>query len=119
MFRVGIVDEHEDTRSLLRLWLEDKYEVSDYPTAEELISDIRRKDFHLLLLGLKLRNSEGTDIVEAIRKLSNRPRPVLIALTASAFASDRERARGLGFDDYMVKPIDLERLRNTMAKYLD
>ncbi len=118
MFRIAILDDHDDTRSLLRLWLEDKYEVSDYAAPEPLIADLSARDFHLLLLDLRLPMTDGFEVVQAIRKIPSRPRPAIIALTASAFNAEKERAREVGFDDVLTKPIDLERLNGTIRKYL-
>jgi two-component system, cell cycle response regulator DivK len=118
MFRVAIADHHDDTRSLLRLWLEREYEISDYSNADQLIADLLKKHFHLLLVDLKLRTADGSELLKTIRTLPGRPRPVTIALTASAFNSDRERAIALGFDDLLTKPIDKVKLQGTIQKYL-
>ena len=44
---------------------------------------------------------------------------VLIALTAYAMASDRDRCLEVGCDDYASKPIDKERLFDVIATHLD
>ena len=118
MFRVAIIDDHEDTRSLLRLWLEREYEISDYSNVGQLLADLSEKNFHLLLLDLKLRTVDGSEVLKTIKTMPGRPRPVIIALTASAFNSDRERALAAGFDDFITKPIDAAKLQGTIQKYL-
>ncbi len=45
-----------------------------------------------------------------------RPLPI-IALTANAFAEDRERARAAGMDDFLSKPVTLEQLRVAVARW--
>jgi len=118
MFRVAILDDHDETRSLLRLWLEREYDVSDYSRAEQLLPELSQKNFHLLLVDLRLRTANGSEVLKAIRNMPGRPRPVIIALRASAFNADRERAIAIGFDDFIIKPIDVMKLQNTIRKYL-
>ena len=118
MFRVAIVDGHEATRSLVRLWLEREYEIWDYANAEQLLAELSQKNFHLLLLDLKIRAGDGSELLRTIRTMPGRPRPVAIALTASAFNSDRTQAIAIGFDDLITKPIDAAKLHGTIQKYL-
>jgi CheY-like chemotaxis protein len=118
MFRVAILDDHDDTRSLLRLWLEGKYDISDYSHPEDLLADLPKKNFHLLLIALKLRSADGTEVLNRMKTMPARPRPVLVALTGSAFSSDHQGAIKIGFDDFIVKPLDAEKLHATIHKYL-
>ena len=118
MFRVAILDDHDDTRSLLRLWLEGKYDISDYSDPEDLLADLPKKNFHLLLIALKLRSADGAEVLNRMKTMPARPRPVLVALTGSAFSSDHKGAIKIGFDDFIVKPLDAEKLHATIHKYL-
>ena len=42
----------------------------------------------------------------------------IIAITAFAYASDREKVMKSGFDDYMSKPIQAEKLKNTLTEII-
>jgi CheY-like chemotaxis protein len=66
-------------------------------------------------------NMPGLDGHEATRKIrtieaeAGAPRTPIIALTANAFAEDRETCLAAGMDDFLVKPLDRERLADLLA----
>jgi CheY-like chemotaxis protein len=55
---------------------------------------------------------DGLEAAEAIcRRWTKGTRPRLIALTALAGPGDQDRCLKAGFDDYMIKPVHLEQLK--------
>jgi CheY-like chemotaxis protein len=73
----------------------------------------------LILMDMDLPKLDGW---EATRRLKEDPRTAntpILALTAHAMVSDRERAESAGCDDYDTKPIELKRLLKKMAKLLE
>ena len=42
----------------------------------------------------------------------------IIALSANAFEEDRQKSFEAGMDDHVAKPIDIQKLKETLAKYL-
>ena len=71
----------------------------------------------LILMDLTLPDINGE---EATRRLKDDPAtksiPV-IALTANAMASDRERAIAAGCDEFETKPVDMSRLLGKIAAF--
>ncbi|MBL8362245.1 MAG: PAS domain S-box protein [Rubrivivax sp.] len=73
--------------------------------------------YQVVLMDLQMPVMSG---FEATRELRRRPcgasLPVL-ALTAAALVSERDQAREAGMDDFITKPIDADRLRETVSKW--
>ena len=61
----------------------------------------------------------GVDGLEATRQLraAGFGGPI-IAMTANAFGEDRAACLAAGMNDFLTKPIDVARLRATLARYL-
>jgi hypothetical protein len=72
-------------------------------------------DIDLVLMDIRLPDINGYEATRQIRKF-NADIPI-IALTAFAFESDREKALQSGCNDYLSKPVKKEELFNTMRKF--
>ena len=57
-------------------------------------------------------------IVPRLRQRYDRRALPIIALTAAALVSEREDAMAAGMNDFLTKPIDAERLRQTLQRVL-
>lgn len=58
----------------------------------------------------------GYELAQRLRKKSADAVLRLVALTGYGQAEDRERAHAAGFDDYLVKPVDIPALERTLAR---
>jgi CheY-like chemotaxis protein len=74
------------------------------------------KPFDLVLMDVQMPEVDGLEATRRIRALENgiESPARIVALTANAYAEDREACLAAGMDGLLVKPLDRERLRDVL-----
>ena len=76
------------------------------------------RPFDLVLMDVQMPGMSGHEATRILRRTySGRDLPI-VALTAAALVSERDQALAAGMNDFLTKPIDSGRLRNTLARTL-
>ena len=111
MPKILIVEDDELNRDSLRRLLRRRgFEIVLAVDGEDGIATARAEAPDLILMDMSLPVVDGW---EATRRLKADPAvqaTPIIALTAHAMSSDRDKALAAGCDDFDTKPIDLDRL---------
>jgi two-component system, cell cycle response regulator DivK len=118
MAKILIVEDHRDTREMLRLLLEmEGYEIIEAHTGEEGLSAAREFAPDLILMDISLAGEiNGLEATRRLRAEAAFDSTVIIALTAHAMKGDREMTFAAGCDDYQTKPIiDFAEFRQSIA----
>ncbi|MGW3675097.1 ATP-binding response regulator, partial [Streptomyces sp. NPDC005166] len=76
-------------------------------------------DVSLVLMDIMMPEMDGYEMIAAIRRTPRFADLPIIALTAKAMPGDREKAIESGADDYVPKPVDVDRLLSVICRLLD
>ena len=115
--RVLLVDDCPDTllsmALLLQLWGHETCEARDGETALELAA-VHQPEVILLDIGMP-----GLDGLEVARRLrqQEQERTLLICVSGFGREVDRQSALEAGCDQHLIKPVDLDDLRNLLESY--
>ncbi|MGH8442203.1 MAG: response regulator, partial [Nevskiaceae bacterium] len=82
----------------------------------EALSKVEDEGFELILMDLQMPEVGGIECAETLRA-SGCTTPI-VAMTASALPGDEQRCLDAGMDDYLSKPINLERLSVALERWL-
>ena len=74
--------------------------------------------FDAVLMDVQMPNMSGHEATRALRDTQAGCHLPIIALTAAALVSERSAALEAGMNDFLTKPVDAERLRSTLARWL-
>jgi signal transduction histidine kinase/CheY-like chemotaxis protein len=78
----------------------------------------RREAFDILLMDIRMPGFDGTEVARRVRSAETAaglPRVRMIALTANAFDDDRRACLAAGFDEFLTKPVDPDKLGAVLA----
>ena len=96
------------------------YEADIVNNGVEAINAIADKAYDLIIMDIQMPEMDGLEATKYIRNRESElqlPAITIIAMTANATADDQNICRDAGMDDYISKPIDIERLKNILQRY--
>jgi len=83
---------------------------------KEALEMVSEKNYDIILMDVLMPEMDGFEATKMIR-LCLDVQPVIIALTASAMAGDKEKCLQAGMNDYLCKPIKIDELADLFAKW--
>src|SRR5215207_1302153 len=116
--RVLYIEDHEDTRELVTLVLEQRFiEVVTGSTIKSGVSLAGSQKFDLYLLDSWLPDGSGLELCKKIREF-DKATPILF-YSAAAYEIDRDQAIKSGAQAYLIKPSQPSELCNLVTSLID
>jgi len=110
--RVLVVDDNEINRTVASALLQRLgHRSAQADGGKSALALIAEKEFDLVLMDMQMPGMDGITSTLEIRKLPLKRQPRIVALTANAYESDRERCLAAGMDGFLPKPFRLEGIR--------
>jgi len=116
--RVLYIEDHDDTRELVTLVLEQRsFEVVTGSTIQSGIALAASQDFDLYLLDSWLPDGSGLELCRKIREF-DKATPIVF-YSAAAYEMDRTEAIKCGAQAYLIKPSHPSELCNLVTSLID
>jgi DNA-binding NtrC family response regulator len=101
--KVLLVEDHEDTRKYLGLYLEQSgHSVRSVRTIQHAVETLAASACDVLLSDIGLADGSGWDLLKQLDRLP----PYCIAMSGFGTAADANRSTAAGYRRHLVKPID-------------
>ena len=119
MAKILLVEDNEMNRDMLsRRLIRKGYEVVVGEDGEKGVSLAASDRPDIILMDMSLPVIDGWEATRRIKAAPETAAIPVIALTAHAMVSDRDKALEAGCDDYDTKPVDLPRLLGKIERLL-
>jgi signal transduction histidine kinase/CheY-like chemotaxis protein len=121
--RILLAEDNRENQELIRDILEEagaEVEVAENGAiaVESVRNSAKRgRPFDVILMDMQMPVLDGPEAAKTLRQMGHRG-PIL-ALTAHAMETDRQKCLEAGCDDYLAKPVDRRRLIRLIAQHID
>ncbi len=120
MTKIFVVEDNEMNLDMVSRRLQRAgFDVASAMSAVGLVDRLRAEQPDLLLLDLGLPEVDGFTAARSIRAEDDLRALPIIALTAHALTTDRDRALEAGCDDFTTKPVDFANLVTRIRALLE
>jgi len=119
MEKILIVDDEESMRRLLRIHLEDRYEVIDTGNPTQALAMAMQDKPNAILLDLRMPKHSGLELCRTFSSVTSTQLIPVIVVSGDASASTQSLCEVLGAKAYFQKPVDFQALRAGLAEVLD
>lgn len=115
--RVLLVEDNEVNRKVAtRMLSKLQLEVDIAVNGLEAVQKATQTAYDLILMDCQMPEMDGYEATRTLRQQG--VQTPIVALTANALDGDREKCLACGMDDYLSKPIQADKLRQTLAYWL-
>src|SRR5262245_9598338 len=112
-----LVDDYEDARVMYGHFLRmSGYEPLEAATGEEAIELANARVPDLILLDMSLPGIDGWEVTAELKRNSSTKHIPIVALTAHALQTERQRTERAGCDGFLAKPCETPDLRAGIAR---
>ena len=119
VYRLLVAEDVEPNRLLLLNILQTiGFEVRAAANGQEAVETWQSWQPHLIFMDLRMPVLDGEQATQHIKASPDGQSTRIVALTASAFESDRARTLALGCDDFITKPFRHEQIYQALEKHL-
>ncbi len=119
--KILVADDNTINRNLLKALLKDsKVELTMVENGLQAVEERRKNDYDIILMDIQMPVMGGIQATQTIIEMERDNGWVhipIIAVTANAQEEERKKYLEVGMDDYLSKPINIEKLRNLLHKY--
>ena len=116
--KILIVEDDQLSLELL-VQLLDGYEVLTATDGSVGLQTVRENNPDLVLLDISLPIMDGYEVAKRIKNDSEISKTVIIGISSRAMKDDIEKAICSGFDDYLTKPLEEDKLYEKLHIYLN
>ncbi len=117
--KIFYIEDNESNIRLLDAWLKPYSQLSLFSQTDPFLGlyEIRSTLPDMILLDINLPGISGYEILKVLKQDPLTQHLPVVALSASAMATDIEKGLKMGFDEYLTKPLDIDKLASVFNRF--
>jgi CheY-like chemotaxis protein len=112
---IAVIDDNQDTREMIKTFLEPSYEVHSYRDALEAFEKMKVIPPQAVVTDILLADHDGMELLRWMRADPLLRRVPAVALSGLAY---KKEMQNVGFNHYLLKPVDLDDLLQALSDCL-
>jgi CheY-like chemotaxis protein len=117
--RILVAEDNPVNQRVAKLQVERLgFDVDVVENGEAALMALERQEYNMVLMDCQMPRMDGYEATRELRRRQNGGKHVpVVAMTANAFAADREACLQAGMDDYLSKPVELRALEEVLQRW--
>ncbi|HRE40587.1 MAG TPA: response regulator [Ignavibacteria bacterium] len=113
-------DNYINQKLINKLLINKGYDVTIVDDGQKVLDEIEKAKYHLVLMDIQMLVMDGYQSTKIIRakEITNGTYIPIIAVTAFAMESDKQKCFEIGMDDYISKPFNKDDFYKIIEKHL-
>lgn len=117
--KILLVDDEPDILEIVSYNLaQEGYQIVTAVNGKDAVEKARKEVPDLIIMDVMMPEMDGITATREIRKRTDMKKLPIIMLTAKAMKDDQERCLESGANDYMAKPLDVEKLLSLVRVWM-
>lgn len=113
---VAVIDDDLILREMIKLYLQDSYQVRLFASPAEAVAVLTKQRVDLVISDIHMPDMDGLTLRRLLSEQGNTALTPFIFVTGQDGQDQRELAYSLGVDDYLKKPLAREHLREVVGR---
>jgi len=113
-----IEDNSENRLLVKRILISEGYRVIEANCASSALNLLKTNRPDVILMDINMPDLDGYTLTSQLKSLPQFANTPIIAITANVMKGDREKSLQSGCDDYIEKPIDIDRFIDLIARFI-
>ena len=121
MYKILVVDDEPKIREVIKEYGEfSGYEITEADDGITAVGLCKLNDYDLIIMDIMMPVMGGLEAAHAIRTMerADSNKVPIVAISANAFDEDIRRSLASGMNAHLSKPIEVDKLRETLGKLL-
>ena len=119
MIKILVVEDNElNMKLFFDVLTYNNYSVDKANDGQEAYNKLIENDFDLMILDIQIPKMNGFELIKKLKD-EGKNIPKTLVVSACAMDSDINKAKELGIEDYLTKPIDIVGFLNAVKKLIN